>query len=162
MGKPISERLYAETPKGRIYICCKGCIKDILADVDTAYRAAFPKDVVHENKRCPATGAEIGKEAVDVVLQGHQFRVRDAKAAEYARENSQVVLAKLLDPKLIDLANEVCPVAGTPVVKNAVVVIDGHLIRLSSPKVLEEIERDPAKVLAKAKLLRAQPVAPAK
>ena len=38
MGKPASTKLFAETEKGRIYICCKSCVKDILADVDTAYR----------------------------------------------------------------------------------------------------------------------------
>lgn len=161
MGKPISERLFAETVHGRIYICCKSCVKDILADVETAYAAAFPRDEVHANKRCPVTGAEIGKDAVRVRLQGHEFAVRDAAAAELARKESQRTLARLLEPALDDLANTTCPVTGQPIVPNALVVIDGHLIRLSSPKLIEQIEKDPDPVLEKALELRgkAAPVA---
>lgn len=162
MGKPISERLFAETPRGRIYICCKSCVKDILADVETAYTTAFPRDEVHANKRCPVTGDEIGKDSVRVRLQGHDFAVRDAAAAELARKESQLVLARLLEPALDDLGNTVCPVTGKPVVPNALVVIDGRLIRLSSPKLVEQIEKDPDPVLKRALELRAKPAAAAK
>ncbi|TAJ16577.1 MAG: hypothetical protein EPO68_10850 [Planctomycetota bacterium] len=162
MGKPISERLFAETVRGRIYICCKSCVKDILADVDTAYAAAFPRDEVHLNKSCPVTGAEIGKDAVRIKLQGHEFAVRDAAAAELARKESQRTLARLLEPALDDVGNATCPVSGTAVAPNAIVVIDGHLIRLSSPKLVEQIEKDPQPVLKKALELRGKPAPAAK
>ncbi|MFN0241379.1 MAG: hypothetical protein ACKVWV_00645 [Planctomycetota bacterium] len=156
MGKPVSTRLFAETEKGRIYVCCKSCIKDIFDDLDPAYRTAFPTNKKIENTKCPVSGKEIKTDSPTVVLQGFEFFVADSVAVRRAREESQIVLAKLNDPKLTDLANSTCPVTGEATVKNAFVVIDGHLVRLSSPKLIEEIEKDPAKVLAKAKELRAK------
>lgn len=151
MGKPVSTRLFAETDKGRIYVCCKSCIQDIRDDVETAYRTAFPAAKKLTNAKCPVTGSEIQKDSPTVALQGFEFSVRDADAARVAREDSQVVVAKLNDPKLVDLANKVCPVSGEPTAKNAFVVIDGNIVRLSSPKLVEEVSKDPAKILAKVK-----------
>lgn len=156
MGKPVSTRLFAETEKGRIYVCCKSCIKDILADVGPAYRTAFPTNKKVQNKKCPVTGKEIQPDAPTVILQGFEFSVADSTAAEHAREDSQIVLALLNDPKLVDLANKTCPMTGEATVRNAFVVIEGTVVRLSSPKLREEIEKDPAKVLAKARELRAK------
>ncbi len=156
MGKPVSTKLFAETDKGRIYICCKGCVKDILADVPTAYRTAYPSDKKVANKVCPVTGGEIIKDSPTVVLQGFEFFVRSKENVRAAQENSQVVLAKLNDPKLVDLDNKTCPVTGEAVAKNTFVVIDGTIVRLSSAKLLDEIAKDPAKVLAKAKEIRAK------
>lgn len=154
MGKPVSTRLFAETEKGRIYVCCKSCIKDILADVGGAYRTAYPTDKKIVNTKCPVTGNEIKKDSPTIVLQGFEFFVNDSAAAQLARAESQIVLAKLNDPKLVDLANKTCPVTGEATVKNAFVVIEGNLVRLSSPKLVEEVEKDPAKVLTRAKELR--------
>lgn len=154
MGKPVSTRLFAETEKGRIFVCCKGCVPDILAHVDIAYRTAFPADKRLTNVKCPVTGKDITKDSPTVVLQGFEFQVHDAAAAQAARDESQIVLAKLHDPKLVDVANDLCPVSGTAAVKNAFAVIDGHIVRLSSPRSLEDVQKDPAAVLAKAKELR--------
>lgn len=156
MGKPVSTKLFAETDKGRIYVCCKGCVKDILADVPTAYRTAFPSDKKVANKVCPVTGGEITKDSPTVVLQGFEFFVRGKENVRAAQENSQVVLAKLNDPKLVDLDNKTCPVTGDAVAKNTFVVIEGTIVRLSSAKLLEGVAKDPAKVLAKAKEIRAK------
>lgn len=156
MGKPISTKLLAETENGRIYVCCKGCIKDILADVPTAYRTAYPSDKKVANKICPVTGGEIAVDSPTVVLQGFEFFVRNKDDVRLARENSQIVLAKLNDPKLADLANQTCPVSGEVVARNAFVVIEGTIVRLSSAKLFEEIAMDPAKVLSKAKEIRAK------
>lgn len=156
MGKPVSTKLFAETDKGRIYICCKGCVKDILADVPTAYRTAYPSDKKVANKICPVSGGAITKDSPTVVLQGFEFFVRGKEDVRAAQENSQVILAKLNDPKLVDFDNKTCPVTGEPVVKNAFVVIDGTIVRLSSAKLFEEVAKDPAKVLAKAKEIRAK------
>lgn len=156
MGKPVSTKLFAETDRGRIYICCKGCVKDILADVPVAYRTAYPSDKKVANKVCPVTGGEITKDSPTVVLQGFEFFVRSKENVRAAQDNSQVVLAKLNDPKLVDLDNKTCPVTGEAVAKNTIVVIDGTIVRLSSAKLLEEIAKDSAKVLAKAKEIRAK------
>ena len=156
MGKPVSTKLFAETEKGRIFICCKSCVKDIMADVPTAYRTAYPTDKKVENKACPVTGGEITKDSPTVVLQGFEFFVRAQADIRTARENSQTVLAKLNDPKLVDLENQSCPVTGEATARNTFVVIEGTIVRLSSTKVLEEVAKDPTKILTKAKEIRAK------
>lgn len=155
MGKPASTRLFAETEKGRIYICCKSCVKDILADVDTAYRTAYPTDQKVGNKTCPITGDEINEQSPTIVIQGFEISVHSSDCIAKVRENSQIVLAKLNDPKLVDLENRTCPVTGEATTKNTFVVIEDTIVRLSSPNLVEEIAKDPAKVLAKAKGIRA-------
>ncbi len=156
MGKPVSTRLFAETDKGRIYVCCKSCIKDILADVPAAYRTAYPAEKKIENKLCPVSGGEITKDSPTVVLQGFTFRVRRAEDVAAARENAQIVLAKLNDPALVDLDNRICPVTGDAVAKNTFVVIEGTIVHLSSAKLVDEIAKDPAKVLKQAREIRAK------
>ncbi len=154
MGKPISTRLFTDTEMGRIYICCKSCVKDIQADVPTAYRTAYPTDTKIENKVCPVTGAPITKESPSVVLQGFEFFVKSAKEIPDARTDAQIVLARVHDPKLVDLENQTCPVADKPVARNTFVVIEGTIVRLSSAKLLDEIEKDPVKVLKRAREIR--------
>lgn len=156
MGKPISTKLFAATDKGRIYVCCKSCVKDILADVPTAYRTAYPSDAKVSNKTCPVTGGAIEDESPTVVLQGFEFFVRTEADVRVAQASSQVVLAKLNDPMLVDLENKTCPVSGGSVVRDAFVVVEATIIRLSSAKLLDEIAADPAKVLAKAREIRAR------
>ncbi len=156
MGKPVSTRLFAETERGRIYVCCKGCVKDILADVETAYRTSFPEHKKMGNAKCPVTGDSIQKDSPVVQLQGYEFFVRDLSAVKVAQKDSQLVLAKLNDPKLVDVANKICPISGDATVQNAFVVVEGHIVRLASPKHLSEVEKDPAATLAKAKALREQ------
>ena len=131
-------------------------MKDILDDVEVAYRTAYPTDKKVENKICPVTGGEIVKDSPKTVLQGFEFFVRGKEDVPKAREHSQVVLAKLNNPKLVDLDNKTCPVTGEATVKNTFVVIEGTMVRLSSAKLLDEITKDPAKVLSKAKEIRAK------
>lgn len=156
MGKPISIKLFAATDKGRIYVCCKSCVKDILADVPTAYRTAYPSDTKVSNKTCPVTGGAIEEDSPTVVLQGFEFFVRTQEDVRVAQENSQLVLAKLNDPTLVDLENKTCPVSGASVASNAFVVIEATIVRLSSAKLLDEIAADPAKVLTRAREIRAR------
>jgi hypothetical protein len=155
MGKPVSTKLFAETEMGRIYVCCKSCVKDILADVPAAYRTAYPTDKQLKNELCPVSGGEITKDSPAVVLQGFAFFVRGPQDVAKARENAQIVLAKLADPKLVDLENELCPVSGEAVARNTFVVIEGTIVRISSAKLVDEIAKDSAKVLRKARELRA-------
>lgn len=161
MGKPISTRLYTDTKYGRIYICCKTCVKDIQEDVETNYKASYPTTVKVDNTVCPVTGKALpklaeGEKPVLVLLQGREFRVSDAKAAALASEDAQATLAKVLDPKLIDVGNATCPVTGTAVAKNTLIVQDGRIVRLSSTKAIDDYKKDPAKFLAKALELRAK------
>jgi hypothetical protein len=43
MGKRVSLKLFVDTPKGRIYMCCVRCTKEIRKDPDRAHAAAYPK-----------------------------------------------------------------------------------------------------------------------
>jgi len=150
MGKPISQRLYADTEFGRIWVCCKGCIADIQADVALAYTTAYPSERTVESKVCPITGKPLVESSPEVLLQGLRFRVLDAAAAKRAVAESQITLARLLDPKLVDLGNAICPIDGEPTAPNAFVVIDGRIVRLSSPKHVEAAQKAPGETLARA------------
>jgi len=154
MGKPISLRLFTDTRYGRIYICCKVCVKDIHEDVDAAYAASYPTNTVVENKLCPVTGREITKDSPKVVLQGHEFRAFDKAAAAKASEDAQVTLCRLLEPKWESLDNRTCPVTGEPVATNTIAVYKQTIVRLSSPKAVDEFRKAPDKVLEKAKAIR--------
>ncbi|MDZ4771947.1 MAG: hypothetical protein SGI72_02310 [Planctomycetota bacterium] len=156
MGKPISTRLFTDTKYGRIYICCKACVKDIQADVEHTYRTAYPATQKLENETCPVTGTKIGKDAVRVLLQGRDFSVADKAAAAIAIDDAQATLAKLLDTKLVDVGNATCPITGDAVAKNVIAVIDGRIVRFASAKAVEEAKKEPEKVLAKALELRAK------
>lgn len=156
MGKPVSNRLYTDTRRGRIYICCKACVKDIQDDVEVNYRAAYPTTKEAGNKTCPVTGKELPKEPVTVLLQGHSFQVVDRAAEAVALSDAQATLAKLFDSKLVDLGNKTCPASGEAVAANTIVVYDGRIVRLSSSKAVEEFKKDPKKLLAKALEIRAK------
>jgi hypothetical protein len=161
MGKPISSRLHTDTKYGRIYICCKSCVKDIQGDVDSYYKSSYPTTTKVENAICPVTGRALAgegapKEPVVVLLQGREFKVADKEAAALASDDAQATLAKLLDPKLVDVKNATCPVTGEAVAKNTIVVHDGRIVRLSSLRVLDEYKKDAAKSLGKALEIRAR------
>jgi len=156
MAKPISTRLFTDTKYGRIYICCKACVKDIQADVELTYRTAYPTTEKLENKVCPVTDKAITKDAVRVELQGRDFLVADKAAAAVALENAQATLAKLADPKLVDVGNATCPTTGEPIARNTIAVIDGHIVRFATPKAIDAAKADPKATLARARELRAK------
>jgi hypothetical protein len=151
MGKAISDRLYVDTDMGRIYICCKGCGEPILEDLETAHKTAYPVVEKLALETCPLTGETIEAGGATVVLQGYEIPLCCDGCGKQARENAQIVLAKALDPSLVDLRNEVCPITGDAVANNAFAVVSGHIIRLSSPACVADVEAAPAKALERAK-----------
>lgn len=150
MGKKVSMPLFVDTEVGRFYVCCKPCIKKILANVPAAQKTGYPTTKEVGNKVCPVSGEPIGDHAVAVTLQGNSFSVCCAACVEEARRDSQITLTKLLREGIVDVGNATCPVTGEPVATNAFVLIGKSLVRLSSPKVVETVEKDPAAVLQKA------------
>ena len=150
MGKPISQKLFVDTELGRIYFCCKGCNKKILGDVAVAYKSAYPRTTKLANALCPVSGKPVGEKPATVLLQGREIALCCEEHVAAARDSSQVVLAKASDPKLVDVGNAICPVSAAPVAKNAFCVIDGRLVRLSSPECVEGAKKEPLAVLAKA------------
>lgn len=150
MGKKVSMPLFVDTEAGRFYVCCKACFKKILADVPAAIKTGYPTTSEAGNKVCPVSGEPIGEDAVPVTLQGHSFQVCCVACVEEVRRNSQLTLTKLLREGIVDVGNATCPVTGEPVAANAFVLIGRSLVRLSSPKVVEAVQKDPAAVLQKA------------
>src|SRR5690606_22026009 len=75
MGKRASLPLFADTEQGRIYVCCKPCIRKVHADVQTAYKTAYPTTKDLANKVCPVSGEPIGAQSVALVLQGLRIRL---------------------------------------------------------------------------------------
>ena len=150
MAKAASKAMWAETGKGRIYVCCPPCIKKILADPEKAYAAAYPTTKKAGNKVCPVTDKPLEADAVTVTLQGYEIGVCKTCAAE-ANKNHQITLAKALDPKIVEIRNTTCPVTNQPVATNAFCVIGNELVHLSSSKVVEDVKKDPAKYLKAAK-----------
>jgi hypothetical protein len=150
MAKAASKAMFAETTKGRIYVCCPPCIKKILADPEKAYAAAYPTTKKAGNTACPVTDKPLGADAVTVVLQGYEIGVC-ATCAEKARTNHQITLVKALDSKIVEIRNETCPVTNAAVATNAFCVIGSELVHLSSAKSVDEVRKDPAKYLKAAK-----------
>lgn len=160
MGKPISTRLFVDTEMGRFWVCCKGCDEDVLLYLADAHRTAYPVIEKVTNTVCPVTGKPIPeKDAPRLVLQGFEFSLCCASCVPKARADSQVVLAKLHEPKLVDLGNRTCPVSNEPVDARAFVVIDTTIVRISSAKHVLAVEEEPDKVLARARELRAEELA---
>lgn len=156
MGKPSSKALFTDTDYGRVYVCCPPCIKKIQADALRATQAAYP--VLHKagNTTDPVTGAKIGDKPVLITLQGHEIALASEASVKPARANAQIVLTMVLKPDVVDVGNRTDPVTGKPVVDNAFVLIDKHLVRLSGPEVVEAVRKDPAAALKAAKEIAAK------
>ncbi|HEX5136387.1 MAG TPA: hypothetical protein VFY93_05405 [Planctomycetota bacterium] len=156
MGKKASMKLFVDTPKGRIYMCCVKCAKEIRKDPDRAYAAAYPKVEKAKNAVCPITGEAIPeKDFPTVVLQGYEIPLCCQDCVEDARRNSQITLVKAANPKAKDVGNQACPITGKAVEPNAFVLIGDDIVRLSSPACVEAVKKDPAAALKKAKELAA-------
>ncbi len=157
MGKRASTKLFVDTPKGRIYMCCVRCAAEIRKDPDRAHATAYPKVRKAANTVCPVTGEPIPeKDAPTVVLQGHEIPLCCKDCVEDARKNSQITLVKATNPEARDVNNPACPVTGKPVVPNVFVLIGDDIVRLSSPECVEAVKKDPAAALQKAKDLAAK------
>ena len=110
---------------------------------------------------CPVTDKPLEADAVTVTLQGYEVGVCKT-CAEQATKNHQITLAKALDPKIVEIRNATCPVTNQPVATNAFCVIGNELVHLSSPKVVEDVKKDPAKFLKAANdIVARQAAAPA-
>lgn len=151
MGKPSSALLFTDTEKGRIYLCCAPCARKVRKDPDRAYDAAFPTSRKAGNTVCPVTGRKIDERSPSVLLQGVEIAVATEDAKKLAPSMAQVVLAKALDPAVRDVGNVSCPITGKPVAANAYCLVGKDLVRLSGAECVDEVRKDPARALAKAR-----------
>jgi hypothetical protein len=150
MGKPSSTVLHTDTEFGRIYVCCKPCIKKIARDPKPAYDTAYPTTKKAGNTVCPIMGEKIEDAEHKVVLQGFEIALCCDPCSADARANPQVTLVKALDPKVKDLENRVCPITEDEVAANAFCLIGDTLVRLSSTDCVESVKKDPKGTLEKA------------
>jgi hypothetical protein len=152
MGKPASLKLFVDTAEfGRVYTCCAPCNKKIRADQAGTYKLSYPKTEKAGNTVCPVTAKPIGESSVTVVLQGREIALCCKDCIAPARADAQATLALAMNPKLIDLKNTLDPANGKPVAKNLVVMISGYLVRLSVAESIEDVKKDPALALERAK-----------
>ena len=151
MGKPISDILYTEVEQGRIYLCCPPCAKKVKVDPKRAYDAAYPTTKAAGNKVCPVTGKALKADAPTVLMQGITFGLCSECCKDTVKANPQVALVKAMDPGVTDVANLKCPITGEPVAKNVFCLVGKDLVRLSTPACVDEVKKDPAAALKKAK-----------
>jgi hypothetical protein len=156
MGKKVSMPLFVDTELGRIYLCCKPCVRKVLADVPTAHKTAYPVVQDAANQVCPVSGAPIGERRASLVLQGFKLDLCCEGCIDAARKAAQVVLARLTTPALTEVGNQTSPVDGKPIAPNAFAVVGDAIVRLSSPQQVAEVEKAPQAMLDKARAIRAQ------
>ncbi len=161
MGKKVSMPLFVDTDMGRFYLCCKPCVRKVLADVPTAHKTAYPAVETVANEVCPVSGEPIGEQKVEVVLQGFRFAVCCAGCVAEARQQHQRTLVRLREPALVDVGNKTCPVSGKPTAPNAFAVVGDSIVHLESPRLVAEVEKAPVAVLEKAKKIAAAQPKPA-
>jgi hypothetical protein len=155
MGKPVSMRLTVDTDLGRIWVCCKGCDEEVLLHLEDAHRTAYPVVKKVENAICPVSRKPVPEEeAPRMVLQAFDFQLCCPVCIPKAREDSQVVLARLNEPALEELGNRSCPLTGEAVDLRSFAVIDGIIVRLASSRLLPEVEALPDEVLKRARAIR--------
>ena len=162
MGKPISNGLFVDTLYGRMYLCCKPCAAQIRTDVELAYRSGFPHEVDAENRVCPVSGRPIpaiepdGQPAAEparVSLQGLSIALCCSECIPTARELAQVVLVKVQDPSLVHVDNRTCPLTAEPAGRNTILVVKGHIVHVSSTKLVERVRAEPDVVLREARAI---------
>ncbi len=153
MGKPVSGQLFVETPRGRIYVCCKSCNQPVLDDVQKAIETAYPVVKKANLTTCPIMGDPISQGSPTVTVQGVEIEVCCEDCLERVRADDQIVLAKVQNPAIVDLKNKTCPITGEPVARNTFCLVGNTLVHLSSQDCVDAVKKDPAAILAKAKAL---------
>ena len=151
MEKPVKTTMFVETPHGRIYMCCKACTKKIEADPEAMYKKAYPAAKAAGNKTCPVSGETLGEKPTMVSIQGYDIGLCCGDCAKGALDNSQIILAKLANPKIKDVGNTTSPVSGKPVQNNTFVMIGDDLVHLAAADEVAAVEKDPKAALDKAK-----------
>lgn len=75
MSKPSKKEFFVDTPKGRVYLCCKGCIKKASADLEATYAKAYPETKKVGNTNCPVSDSKLEGKGTTVVFKGHEVNV---------------------------------------------------------------------------------------
>lgn len=151
MGKPASLKLFVDTPRGRIYVCCVSCNKKIRADPESMHKSAYPEIKKLDNVVCPVSGKKLLPDSPRMVLQRFEFGIFEPSLAKAAADDSQWILTHLTNPKATAIGNETCPVTGKPTEKLLIALVGDEVVRLSSMQCVEELKSDPERYVQKAK-----------
>lgn len=156
MGKPASASLFTDTEYGRIYVCCKPCIKKVRKDPEKAWKTAYPVVKPASNTDCPITGKAVDEKVPAVAIQGASIALCCTECVPKVASSSQIALAKAEDPKLVDLENRACPITGEETDANTIAIVDGTIVRFATSKARDAAKKDPKSALEKARALRQQ------
>jgi YHS domain-containing protein len=74
MGKPIDSTSYTDIQGQRVYFCCDGCGKKLLADPDKYFKKAAADSILFENIQttCPVTGEALESKDVYTDFEGRR------------------------------------------------------------------------------------------
>ncbi len=151
MHKPTRPAFSVHTDKGTIGLCCKKCQGNAGKDTDALYAKAYPETKALETKTCPISGHAIEKDGVKVQYQGFEFKVCCKDCVKPALANGDIIVTRLSNAKVVDVGNKTCPVSGKPVADNTFCLIGDNLVHLGSKDAVEDVKKDAAKTLEKAK-----------
>lgn len=155
-GKKVKMGQSVETANGRVWVCCSDCIDEARNDGEKAYEKSYPKPKTHAGKKCVISGHDLGKDAVAMKWQGHEFKLCCKDCVEAFKKCPDAYLAKLENPKLKDCGNEKCPVTGEDA-GGAVAIVGDEIVRLKSRKDADEFKKDVPGNLKKAKAGKEKP-----
>ena len=150
--KPIRKNKFVEKNGERVYVCCNTCRKKVKADFQTfrdqTYPAADVKDL--KNEKCPIMGGEVDGET-SVVFQNYRVHFCCPGCDKKFKADPRKHLTLLLDPELVSLDNERCPImTEEPAEADNFFVYDGVLIDTCCSDCPEMFAEEPAKYLTDA------------
>ncbi|MBI4720199.1 MAG: YHS domain-containing protein [Chitinivibrionia bacterium] len=97
MGKPIDSASYTDIQGQRVYFCCDGCAKKLLADPDKYFKQAATDGVLFQNiqKTCPVSGETLEDKTVFSDYEGRRVYFCCKKCQGKFADNAQEYLKKL-------------------------------------------------------------------
>jgi YHS domain-containing protein len=98
MGGIIDSSEYTDIQGQRVYHCCAGCQKKLVADPDKYFKKSAEQGVIYENiqKRCPVTGKTLTTKEFFTEYDGRRIYFSDKECAGTFAADPQKYL-KILD-----------------------------------------------------------------
>ncbi len=152
MDKPAKANKFVEKNGERVHVCCSKCRRLLKADFDKQYAVAYPEEKIVDlkNERCPIMGEEIDGDDT-MLFQGYRIRLCCPGCEEKFRADPRKHLTLLLNPELVALNNERCPMMREePTERDNFFVYDGVLIDTCCSDCPEMFAEDPEKALKEA------------
>jgi YHS domain-containing protein len=95
-GEKINKSLYVDYEGKRLYVCCKGCIKEVTKDPAKWFKKAEAEGVTLDKVQvnCPVTGDKIDK-AVFAGYEGKRVYFCCAACVDKFNANAKVIVDKM-------------------------------------------------------------------